>query len=278
MLAPRVRFRKDRKHLSADGMLMLVRCAFEQISEHRRPSVTIPLADALMSAFAMFSLKDPSLLAFEQRRNDENMRRIYRLGRIPSDSQMRSTLDPIDPLKLRPVFNDLLRPLQRGKVLEQYEFLNGAYLLSSDGTGYFSSKNVHCPCCQEKVDSKTGEITYSHQMLGAALVHPDLKEVIPFAPEAIVKQDGNSKNDCERNATGRLMRRIRQEHPHLKLIVVEDGLASNAPHIRDLQELGYSYILGAKPGDHEFLFHHLGDAFDDERVQLISWTDQATHC
>ena len=242
----------SRKHLSADALHSLILARFAQIPDGRQNSSGIPLADALMSAFAMFSLKDPSLLAFDARRNDENMKRLYGIGQIPSDTQMRAILDEVDPLTLRPVFNDVFRQLQRGKALEPFAF-HGAYLLCLDGTGYFSSAKIHCSCCLEKVDRKTGETTYAHQMLGAAVVHPDRKEVIPLAPEPIVKQDGKTKNDCERNASCRLLRRIRQEHPHLKLIVVEDGLASNAPHIRELQRLGMHFILGAKPGDHEFL-------------------------
>ena len=39
---------------------------------------------------------------------------------------------------------------------------------------------------------------YHQQMLGAAIVHPERKEVIPLCPEMIIKQDGNDKNDCER--------------------------------------------------------------------------------
>jgi hypothetical protein len=37
--------------------------------------------------------------------------------------------------------------------------------------------------------------------LSGAIVHPDFKEVIPFAPESIIKQDGETKNDIERNAS-----------------------------------------------------------------------------
>jgi hypothetical protein len=47
--------------------------------------------------------------------------------------------------------------------------------------------------------------------------------VFPLAPEPILKQDGARKNDCERNAAKRLLTDLRREHPHLKLIVVEDG-------------------------------------------------------
>jgi disulfide oxidoreductase YuzD len=125
--------------------------------------------------------------------------------------------------------------------------------MSSDGTGYFYSKNIHCPSCLERKNPKTGEITYSHQMYGAAIVHPNLKEVIPLMPEPIIKQDGETKNDCERNASKRFFEKFRQDHPNLPVIVVEDALSSNAPHIRELQRHNLRYILGVKEGDHEFL-------------------------
>jgi len=78
--------------------------------------------------------------------------------------------------------------------------------------------------------------------------------VIPLAPEPILKSDGTKKNDCERNAAKRLLQHIRREHPHLKFIIVEDGLSSNGPHIRLLKALNMRFILGIKPKDHTFLF------------------------
>src|SRR5208283_5317532 len=125
---------------------------------------------------------------------------------------------------------------------------------------------------------QTGEVTYQHQLLGAVLIHPEHREVIPLAPEPIVKLDGSEKNDCERNAAKRLLRQIRQEHPHLKLIVVEDGLASNAPHIRELLNLNMHFILGAKPGDHPFLFEQVLAAFEADRVTTICWTQGEVSC
>jgi hypothetical protein len=38
------------------------------------------------------------------------------------------------------------------------------------------------------------------------------------------------------------------------VIVVEDALSPNAPHIRDLIAYRCHFILGVKPGDHDFLF------------------------
>lgn len=190
--------KKARKDLSADSLFRLVRSRLHRLPD-RRAAADIPLGDALMSAFAMFSLKDPSLLAFDERRHDpnDNFRSIYGIGHVPCDTQMRALLDPADPNDLWPLFSDVFRRLQRGKALERFVYLEGHYLLSLDGTTYFSSTKVHCSSCLEK-HHRGGGVTYSHQLLGATLVHPDRKEVIPLAPEPIINQDGHTKNDCER--------------------------------------------------------------------------------
>jgi hypothetical protein len=73
-----------------------------------------------MSAMAVFALKDPSLLFFQQRRNDENMKSLFRILNVPSDTQMRTILDPLEPDLLRPLFNDVFRQLQRGKGASPY--------------------------------------------------------------------------------------------------------------------------------------------------------------
>ncbi len=208
-----------------------------------------------MAGFAMFSLKSESLLNFDNKRaKDKNLKTIYKITNVPCDTHMRTILDEIEPEDIDPLYQDIFRELQRGKVLEKMVFMNGCYLLSPDGTGYFSSDKIHCDSCLE-TKTKSGKITYNHQMLGVAIVHPDFKEVIPLAPEPIIKQDGTTKNDCEINASKRLLKKLRTVHPHLPLIVVEDGLYSNAPHIRELKKYNLHYILGAKESDHTFLFN-----------------------
>ena len=263
-----------RRHLSFDPLVSQIRDRAEQLPDVRSRECDLSIADAIMSGFAMFSLKDPSLLAFQHRRNDGNMKTLYHVDQVPSDTRIREILDSIDPDLLRPMFNDVFRELQRGKALKPFVFHEGHYLVSMDGTEYFSSNSVHCPSCLCRTNKKTSQVTYYHQMLAAVLVHPDLKVVIPLAPEPIVKQDGNNKNDCERNAGKRLLEKIRQEHPHLPLIVVEDGLASNAPHIRLLKDLDIRFLLGAKPSDHEHLFDEVIQAMDEDRYITISWYDE----
>ena len=261
---------RGRKHLSADALFRLVRSGFATIPDYRLSETDISLTDALMSAFAMFSLKSPSLLAFDKERAEGNLHTIYGIERVPCDTHMRERLDPVSPESLRPLFQSIFRQFQRGKALEPMVFLDGHYLVALDGTGYFSSKQIHCASCLHKVH-RNGSITYYHQMLGAAIIHPDVRAVIPLMPEPIVKQDGARKNDCERNAAKRFVAKLRQDHPHLKFIVTEDSLSSNAPHIETLQAHRLHYILGVKEGDHASLFEqvqaaeHAGRVTDYER-------------
>lgn len=246
----------NRKHLSAQGLLQSIRSGFEEIPDPKRTR-KFPLSDVMMSALAMFSLKYPSLLQFERSQSEEvvrhNLKTLYGVSQAPSDTYMRERLDEVDPEVLEPVYKRLFALLQRGKGLEGFEVLDGRYVLSVDGTGLFSSQKVHCAHCCSK-HHRDGRVTYYHQLLGAVLVHPECREVIPLMPEPILKGDGSGKNDCERNAARRLLQRVRRNHPHLRLLVVEDGLASNGPHIRLLESLDMRYVLGAKEGDHRFLY------------------------
>lgn len=136
-----------RKNLNADAMFAAIRKDFAQIADHRANNKKVPLVDVLMSGFAMFSLKDQSLLAL-------------------------------------------------------------------DGTGIYSSAKVSSPYCMKKV-KRNGKVEYYQQMLGAAIVHPDQRAVLPLCPEMIIMQDGSTKQDCERKAAGRFLVKFRQDHPHL---------------------------------------------------------------
>jgi hypothetical protein len=54
-----------RKHLNADALNGAVRKTFEEGPQPGNGNYTIPLTDCLMSGYAMFALKDPSLLALD---------------------------------------------------------------------------------------------------------------------------------------------------------------------------------------------------------------------
>jgi len=276
------RIKKKHNPMSSDHLFDIVKNEFEKIEDHRPMNVEIELSDILMSGFSLFSLKSPSLLAFEHQRQESegNLKQIYGIDRVPSDTQMRKVLDNVEPSHLRGIFKGLREHAQEHGILQRlkYEPLAGYYLVSSDGTGYFSSKKIHCEHCLEKKHKKSGEISYSHQMLTSVIVHPEKKEVFPLLSEPIMKQDGETKNDCERNASMRLLSKIREDHPTLPFIFIEDALSSNAPHIKELRSHNMSFILGAKPKGNQFLFKQLEEGLETgETTELEIVDGQITH-
>jgi len=260
--------------LSASRLLGWIREVFSRIPDVRgKDIISISLVDTLMSALAIFGLKYPSLLQFEEHKSEtvirHNLRSLYGVERAPCDTQMRTILDSVQPHHVDEAFVALHDRAAEQGVLKEYEYLGGYHLVSVDGTGHFCSGSVSCPQCCVKKQKKDGAEQFYHQLLGAVVVHPGKKTVIPLAPEAITKADGQEKNDCERNAAKRLLPRIKEQYKHLRPIIVEDSLASNGPHIMLLKSLGFSFILGVKPGDHAALFKQVDARFERGEVEEL---------
>jgi hypothetical protein len=66
-----------------------------------------------------------------------------------------------------------------------------------------------------------------------------------------------------------------QDHPHLKFIVTEDSLSSNAPHIETLRDHDLRYILGVKEGDHAYLFQQVKAAEQAGRITYYERHERA---
>jgi len=109
-----------RRALSAPGLLHTARQCFVQIPD--KPSCDTPLVDHLMSGLALFGLKYPSLLQFDEDRRagttPANLETLYGIEQAPSDTRFRERLDEVDPQALRPLYKRLFSQLQRGKGLE----------------------------------------------------------------------------------------------------------------------------------------------------------------
>jgi hypothetical protein len=232
---------------------------FEALPDIRSDRRQYSLGDTIKSAFAMFSLKSPSLLNFQERTRTEdgNLQQVYRIGNIPSDTQMRTILDEVKSSAFDYSFAEIHAHLQASGLLDAYRLpcANNALLASLDGVEHFSSTKVHCPCCTVKMH-RDGKQSYHHAALCAVIVHPEKSDVFPLDMEPIVNEDGATKNDCERNATKRLVERLRQNYATETLLFVEDALFANAPHIQQLKAASplWHYLLAVKPGSHKGLF------------------------
>lgn len=244
------------QELHFDELMRELDGEFQALPEHRAKNTRYGLADVLKSAFAMFSLKAPSLLDFKKQSvpEENNLRSIYRIkGEIPCDNQMRGILDPLDPSHLRPLFHTGYRRLRRAGVLREYAYWGKSVIVAIDGVEHFNSDKVHCPSCLTRTH-RNGVVSYHHTGLAAVLVHPAQAEVFPLDFEPILRQDGAQKNDCERNAAKRLCADLHQRYHDLDILLVEDALYANAPHVRQISGYGWKYVLNVKPDSHASLF------------------------
>jgi hypothetical protein len=257
------KYEQLRNAINYDGQISQLRQQFEQINDTRAVNCSYSLPDLLMSVFAMFSLKYESLLDFEKQSNaaKANLKNIFGIKKFSSDSCLRKVLDKIDWKNLRSLFKNQFDQLTKLGIIENYQYLGGYTLISVDGVEHFSSKKIHCDCCLTKTH-KEGEITYSHSMLCAVMVHPNQSEVFTIGTEPIQGQDGNEKNDCERNASKRLINWLSEVYAESKFLFIEDALYSTAPNIEQIRKYNWDFILAVKPDGHKYLFRQ----FDIRRL------------
>lgn len=312
MAAP---FAKFLPEVSMPGLLKTVRAAFDTVPDTRRQaSVKHSMSDTLLSALAMFSLKYPSLLKFDEdvRRGESdlvatNLKSLYELTSVPSDSQMRAILDPVNPAALRGAFRGIISGLQHHGAMRQMQVLDGQLLVAIDGTGSYASTNISCEDCLHKKIStakqnkgcKHGDsidasdeygggdgyedereaqaeaktLLYHHQMVAAVAVHPDAERPsLPLDVEPITGRDGRDKNDCEHVAVGRLLDSLSGQYPKQRLLLVQDGLGANGPHVRRVLEHDMDFLIVARKEGNASLFKAV-DARSDAEMQ--SWSVEA---
>ncbi len=154
---------KGRQHLAAAALFRLVRSGFGNIADHRCGEAEMFFTDALLSAFALFSLTSPARLAFDKERAEGHVHPIYGMEHVPGDTHRRERREPVSPASLRPVCQSVFGQLQRGKTLAPRVCFDAGSLLALEGTGDFSSQTIPGASCLHKVH-RHGTLTSSHQM------------------------------------------------------------------------------------------------------------------
>jgi len=216
------------------------------------------MCDVASSAFSVFFMQSPSFLAYQRdmqrRKGQNNARGLFGVERIPSDPQIRNLLDPVPPEHLRQPYWAIFSLLAEAGCVTPYKYA-GSLLLSIDGTGYFASRDIHCPNCTVAVHD--GVAYYSHSVITPALVHPDKAEVIALEPEFITPQDGTEKQDCEINAAKRWITRNALHFAGCHVTVLGDDLYCHQPFCQLLLDYGFDFIMTCKPDSHKALYEEV---------------------
>lgn len=224
----------------------------------------------------MFSLKYESLLDFDNQSDSAkgNLKRIFGIEKFSSDSCLRKVLDKVDWTSLRKCFTYQFEQLKKLGIIKEYNYLGEYTLISVDGVEHFSSKHIHCDACLTK-KQKNGQTTYTHSMLCAVMVHPAEAQVFVVGTEPIQVQDGEQKNDCERNAAKRLMDWLSVNYKEEKFLFLEDALYSTAPNIEQIRSNNWDFILAVKPDGYKHLFHIFTiRSITNQAIEVVTYREQ----
>lgn len=249
-----------KKGLKFGEMLGMLRVALGRIPEHRGGQNTqYEIADAGLSAFAVFFMQSPSFLAhqreMERKKGQNNARSLFGVQVIPSDGQTRNLLDPVEPRYLGEAFWEIYTCLVEGGLLEDYVGIGGTRLISLDGSQYFSSQRIHCEGCRTKVQDQ--QTTYFHQVLLAVVCAPGQEHVVCLEPEFILPQDGHEKQDCEQQAMKRWIHRHASRFAPWGTTILADDLHCHQPICEELLAHKMHFIMTCKPESHPALYEEV---------------------
>ena len=239
-------------------------------------NLTYQLLDAIKSAFVVFFFQHPSLPDFQRamkkRKKRNNVQTIFGAVKIPSDNQIRTLLDGIEPGLLGEAFAKNVRIADEHKALEPYRVLDGGVLLALDGMWHYSSQEIHCEHCLHRTHE--GKTTYYHSAVAAAIVRPGSTSVIPVTAEPIMNSDGQQKQDCELEAGKRWLSAHGEAYQWLGATLLGDDLYSNQPFCEMVMEKKMSFIFTCRPDSHKWLTETVEHSFLEEKV-VKKWTGRS---
>lgn len=224
------------------------------------PNLRYSMEDITLGAFSVFCTQSPSFLSHQNRleriHGSSNAQSLFGMKEIPTDNHIRKILDDVPPESFNSLFRENFEALSRHASFSSFKVLGDRFLIPLDGTQCHSSKNIYCEYCNYK-KLKNGEIHYSHSFIGASLCSPNLNHVLPLEPEFIVPQDGNVKQDCEREACKRWLDKNGKYYGDKGGIILGDDLYACEPVCEATREVGLDFIFICKEDSHKTLYMYI---------------------
>jgi hypothetical protein len=240
-------------------LLWMLRGELNNLPDERKPSnnTKYTVEEALLSAFSVFFMQSRSFLDHQRlmksQKGKDNAQSLFGIKNIPCDNQIRTLLDLVPASTVFGVFRSVYNGLSKTGNLKPYQYFGEEFLLTLDGTEYFSSKKIHCPhCCHRH--HKNGSTTYYHAAVTPVLVAPGRPQVIGLEPEFIAPQDGHDKQDCENAAAKRWIANHARDSQDPPITLLGDDLYCNQPICETALAHGYHFIFVCKRTSHSELY------------------------
>ncbi len=216
------------------------------IDPRRKKSCTYKLSELILAAVYMYMMRNGSRSKMNDNRSYVEYRRNYKslFGlKLPHMDTVDDLLENLDIAVLCQLRKHIISILLKKRVLHKFRLLKQYFTIAIDGTGIFKfAEEEPYPGCPYKT-SKTGKVTYSQSIVEAKIVLANGFS-ISIDTEWVINTDGQTKQDCEQNATKRLLRRLKKEYNRLPICILLDGLYANQPTMKAIKvENNWEFII-----------------------------------
>lgn len=246
------------ENLAIDRLIKELKESFAEFPDLRTGNnVQYEIADAGMGAFSVFFTQCASFLEYQEEmkrlKGRSNAKNLFGMRDIPSDSHIRSLLDPVPPKYLSPMYRLVFERLEAAGVLETFRSHARSLLVALDGTEYFSSQKIHCENCSHR-QLANGKMNYYHSVITPVIVQAGNEHVLSLEPEFIVPQDGAEKQDCEIEASKRWLSERGAYYAGRNVTILGDDLYSRQPFCQAVKDAKMHFILVCKEDSHPQLY------------------------
>lgn len=195
-----------------------------------------------------------------------------KMQNLPTYTALNDYLARLDPSQLSGLRHKMALKLLEINALRQKRLLGKSVRVILDGTGLFHFDYKHCEHCLRsripdhlKKPGGGSEWYYYHKVLEAKAVLSD-NLVISLGTEFIENENEDvKKQDCENAAAKRLMQRLKEEFPRLRICIQGDSLYAAEPIMKICREYRWDYIFMSKDGTQKTV-HEMYDYLKEART------------
>ena len=219
-----------------------VMAEFGKIADPRHPGyITYTLPELLFFGLAGFRFHAGSRRESNAKLSPvllENLRVFFpEVGGLPHADTLGNLLERTDPVQVEAAGLSLVDRLIRNKKLDPFR-ISGRIPVVIDGVHKYTRDYEWClNALEKKAGGKDADARrYYANALEASIMLPD-GHTLPLMTEFMDRDEygdcgtdtEKSKQDCETNAAKRLVARLREWHPNLKISLSMDGLYATGP-------------------------------------------------
>lgn len=244
------------------------------IDPRRKNSITYDISEIILACVYMYLMRCGSRNSVNNEgqfsKFKKNYKRLFGL-RLPNMDTVNDLLERLEVSLLEDLKTRIIKRLLHQRVMHKFRFKGKYFIIAIDGTGLY--KFDECPyegCPYKK--SKNGKITYHQPVVEAKMVGFNGFS-LSLATEFVINTDGHTKQDCEYNATIRILAKLKKHYPRLPMMIVLDGLYAKAPVMKAIKSNGWEFGIVWKDKTLYELQEGLKQQIDEDPPQKYERTE-----